>query len=55
MLTHVATAYDSQVSMRLQAMTSLMEPVMIAFMGTITGSIVMSILMPLMQINEFVQ
>ncbi|HKP60502.1 MAG TPA: type II secretion system inner membrane protein GspF [Polyangiales bacterium] len=55
MLTHVATAYDSQVSVRLQALTSLMEPVMIAFMGTITGSIVMSILMPLMQINEFVQ
>jgi general secretion pathway protein F len=55
MLTHVATAYDSQVSVRLQALTSLMEPVMIAFMGTITGSIVLSILMPLMQINEFVQ
>jgi general secretion pathway protein F len=55
MLSHVATAYDSQVSMRLQALTSLMEPVMIAFMGSITGGIVMSILMPLMQINEFVQ
>ena len=55
MLTHVAAAYDTQVTARLQALTSLMEPVMIAFMGTITASIVLSILMPLMQISEFVQ
>ncbi|HKU44059.1 MAG TPA: type II secretion system inner membrane protein GspF, partial [Polyangiales bacterium] len=44
MLTHVAAAYDTQVTARLQALTSLMEPVMIAFMGTITASIVLSIL-----------
>lgn len=55
MLSHVATAYDTQVTAKLQGLTSLMEPVMIVFMGTITGSIVLSILMPLMQINEFVQ
>jgi general secretion pathway protein F len=55
MLTHVATAYDNQVSVRLQAMTSLLEPIMIVVMGTATGGIAMSILMPLMQINEFIQ
>lgn len=55
MLTHVANAYDSQVSVRLQAMTSLLEPIMIVIMGGLNGGIAISILMPLMQINEFVQ
>lgn len=55
MLTHVANAYDSQVSVRLQAMTSLLEPIMIVLMGGLNGGIAISILMPLMQINEFVQ
>ncbi|HET8937583.1 MAG TPA: type II secretion system inner membrane protein GspF [Polyangiales bacterium] len=55
MLTHVANAYDSQVSVRLQAMTSLLEPIMIVIMGSLNGGIAISILMPLMQINEFVQ
>jgi general secretion pathway protein F len=55
MLTHVATAYDNQVSVRLQTLTSLMEPIMIVIMGTFVGGMAMSILMPLMQINEFVQ
>lgn len=55
MLTHVANAYDGQVSVRLQAMTSLLEPIMIVIMGSLNGGIAISILMPLMQINEFVQ
>jgi general secretion pathway protein F len=55
MLNHVAIAYDSQVTVRLQTLTSLMEPVMIVIMGTFVGGMAMSILMPLMQINEFVQ
>jgi general secretion pathway protein F len=55
MLHHVANAYDNQVSVRLQAMTSLLEPIMIVIMGTINGGITLSILMPLMQINDFVQ
>jgi general secretion pathway protein F len=55
MLQHVATAYDNQVAVRLQAMTSMLEPIMIVIMGTINGGITLSILMPLMQINDFVQ
>ncbi|MEY4578244.1 MAG: hypothetical protein RL701_2947 [Pseudomonadota bacterium] len=55
MLHHVANAYDSQVAVRLQAMTSLLEPVMIVIMGGINGGITLSILMPLMEINDFVQ
>lgn len=55
MLHHVATAYDNQVTTRLAALTSLLEPVMIVIMGTINGGITVSILMPLMEINQFVQ
>jgi len=55
MLNHVANAYDNQVTVSLQAMTSLLEPIMIVVMGAINGGITLSILMPLMQINDFVQ
>jgi general secretion pathway protein F len=55
MLHHVASAYDNQVSVRLQTMTSMLEPIMIVIMGGLTGGMALSILMPLMQINEFIQ
>jgi general secretion pathway protein F len=55
MLEHVASAYDQQVDARVATMTSLLEPLMIVVMGGLAGGIAFSILMPLLQINEFVQ
>ena len=55
MLHHVASTYDNQVTIRLQTLTSMLEPLMIVLMGGMAGSIALSILMPLMQINEFIQ
>jgi len=55
MLENVAIAYDAQVETRVQTLTALLEPMMIVVMGGISGSIAFAILMPLMQINEFVQ
>lgn len=55
MLENVAIAYDAQVETRVQTMTALLEPMMIVVMGGISGSIAFAILMPLMQINEFVE
>ncbi len=55
MLEHIATAFDQQVDVRVAAMTSLLEPLIIVVMGGISGSIAFAILMPLLQINEFVQ
>jgi general secretion pathway protein F len=55
MLENVAKAYDSQVETRVQAMTSLLEPLIIVFMGAGVGFIAFSILMPLIQMNDFVQ
>jgi general secretion pathway protein F len=55
MLQHVASAYDQQVDIKVAAMTSLLEPLIILIMGGMSGGIAFSILMPLLQINEFVQ
>jgi general secretion pathway protein F len=55
MLESVADAYDAQVETRVQALTSLLEPLMIVFMGGAVAFIAFSILMPLIQMNEFVQ
>lgn len=55
MLENVASAYDSQVDSQIGVMTSLLEPIMIILVGGMSGSIAFAILIPLMQINEFVQ
>ena len=55
MLESVAEAYDAQVETTVQALTSLLEPLMIVVMGAGVGFIAFSIMMPLIQMNEFVQ
>jgi general secretion pathway protein F len=55
MLENVSRAYDTQVETRVQALTSLLEPLMIVFMGGGVGFIAFAILMPLIQMNEFIQ
>jgi general secretion pathway protein F len=55
MLENVSRAYDAQVETRVQAMTSLLEPLIIVIMGGGVGFIAFSILMPLIQMNDFVQ
>ena len=55
MLENVARAYDTQVDTRVQALTSLLEPLMIVIMGGAVGFIAFAILMPLIQMNDFIQ
>ncbi|MFH0902637.1 MAG: type II secretion system inner membrane protein GspF [Pseudomonadota bacterium] len=55
MLANVATAYESEVDVKLGQLTSLLEPIMIVAMGGSVAFIVASILMPIMQMNSFVQ
>ncbi len=55
MLLHVADAYDQQVEVRVGAMTSILEPLLIVIMGTVVGGIAFAILMPLLQLNEMIQ
>ncbi|HTN83057.1 MAG TPA: type II secretion system F family protein, partial [Sorangium sp.] len=54
MLENVANAYDNDVEMRVQVLTSLLEPLMIVIMGGAVAFIAISILMPLMQMSNFV-
>jgi len=53
MLEHVAAAYDRQVEAQVQTMAGLLGPLVIVFMGVFAGGIAFSILMPLLQMNEF--
>jgi general secretion pathway protein F len=55
MLENVAKEYERQVETRVQAMTSLLEPLIIMAMGAGIGFITFAILMPLIQMNDFVQ
>src|SRR5438094_2200002 len=54
MLRNIARSYDAQVEMRIGALTSLLEPIMIVAMGGGVAFIVFSILMPIMQLTTFV-
>jgi general secretion pathway protein F len=54
MLENVAEAYDTAVDSRVQLLTSLLEPIIIVVMGGAVAFIAFSILMPLVQMSEFV-
>jgi general secretion pathway protein F len=54
MLENVSIAYDAQVDAKVSALTALLEPVMILVMGVSAGFIVFAILLPLMQMNQFI-
>ena len=54
MLENVADSYDAQVEAKVAALTSMLEPAMIVIMGVGAGGIAAAILMPLIQMNEFV-
>jgi general secretion pathway protein F len=55
MLENVSKAYEADVDTRVQALTSLLEPMMIIIMGGMVGFIAMAILMPLIQMNNLVE
>ncbi len=52
MLDNVAEAYDAEVTARIAALTTLMEPLMIVVMGGVVGFIVFAILLPILQLNQ---
>jgi len=54
MLMKVADSYDDEVDNAVNAMTSLLEPIMIVFLAVIVGSIVIAMFLPLIRImTEF--
>ena len=55
MLAKVADSYDQEVERTLEALTSILEPVMIVCMGGVVTFILFSILLPILRINEAIQ
>jgi len=55
MLSKIADTYDRDVESQIMAMTSMLEPVMILVMGLIVGFIVVSILLPIFEMNQMIR
>lgn len=54
MLEKVADAYEREVETAVLAMTSLIEPIMIVGMGGVVGMIILSILLPIFEMNQMI-
>lgn len=55
MLNRIAAAYENESQSNIMVMTSLLEPVMILVMGLVVGFIVVSILLPIFEMNQLVR
>lgn len=55
MLSRIAIAYESRVETRVAMLTSLLEPLMILFMGVTIGGIVGAVMVPIMQMSSLVK
>jgi general secretion pathway protein F len=55
MLNRIATAYETEAQTDILIMTSLLEPIMILIMGLGVGFIVVSILLPIFEMNQLVR
>jgi len=54
MLKKIADVFDNEVESRVLTATALLEPVMIIVMGVIVGFVVLSILLPIFEMNQLV-
>lgn len=54
MLSKIADFYDEQVDASVAALTSIIEPVVIAFLGIVIGGIAISLFLPVFKISELV-
>ena len=55
MLTNVADNYETQVNVRIGALTSLLEPMLIVVMGAVIAFVALSILLPILQVNSAIR
>lgn len=55
MLNRIAVAYETEAQSDIMVMTSLLEPIMILVMGLVVGFIVVSILLPIFEMNQLVR
>ncbi len=55
MLSKIADFYDEQVDAAVSGLTSMIEPLIVAFLGIIIGGIVVCMYLPIFQISELIQ
>ncbi len=55
MLNKVANTYEAEVETKVSALTSILEPIIILAMGLVVGFIVISILLPIFEMNQLVR
>ena len=55
MLSKVADFYESEVDVAVNGLTSLIEPIIIAFLGVVVGGIVAAMFLPIFKITELIQ
>ena len=51
-LTRVCDFYDQELESSIKAVTSMLEPLMVAFMGVIVGSVAMALLLPIFTLSR---
>lgn len=54
LLLKIATMYENEVESRVMSVTSLLEPVMILVMGIVLGFVVLSICLPIFEMNQLI-
>jgi type IV pilus assembly protein PilC len=55
MLEKISDFYDEEIEATLSGLTSLIEPLLIVFLGVVVGSIVVCMFLPIFKLNEIVQ
>lgn len=55
MLDQVATYYDMEIESMLSSLTALIEPLLIAFLGVVLGTVVVAMFLPIFNISQVVQ
>ncbi|RKR75530.1 type II secretion system F family protein [Frondihabitans australicus] len=54
MLEKIASFYDAEVQATTEALTSLIEPLLIAFLGVVVGGMIVALYMPIFQITSLI-
>jgi type IV pilus assembly protein PilC len=54
-LDEISAYYQKQLKDQIKAVTSMIEPIMILFMGTVVGFIAMAIILPIFKMSQIVK
>ena len=55
MLAKISEFYDQEVESTTESLTALIEPLMIAFLGGVVGSMIIALYMPIFKIFELIK